>query len=308
MHQCETYELATYVSYDPTKTTSLRNSFVRNMDKRFNELVRVIKRTVVDQDCFGLKSLTVQQMTDPGYMAFNFPRSSEKIEAFMRWLQEQVDKGILTTIQFRQIGQAIEKEWTDIYISDSYKRGLMRARDEMIAAGMSIPTIEASGGIASVMSTPFHMDRVGVLYTRVFNQLKGITDEMASKISQILAQGMIDGDNPYVIARKLRAAIDGTAMGELGITDKLGRFIPAKRRAEMLARTEIIRAYHLAAIQEYRNWGVLGIKVRAEWRTAGDARVCPECGSLEGKIFTLDEIEGMIPLHPNCRCLALPVI
>ena len=29
---------------------------------------------------------------------------------------------------------------------------------------------------------------------------------------------------------------------------------------------------------------------------------------MEGKIFSLDEIEGMIPLHPECRCIALPYI
>ena len=42
--------------------------------------------------------------------------------------------------------------------------------------------------------------------------------------------------------------------------------------------------------------------------TAGDDRVCEKCAALEGRIFTLDEIEFLIPLHPNCRCLALPYI
>ena len=37
-------------------------------------------------------------------------------------------------------------------------------------------------------------------------------------------------------------------------------------------------------------------------------RVCPKCEALDGKIFTLDEIEPMIPLHPQCRCIALPYI
>jgi SPP1 gp7 family putative phage head morphogenesis protein len=97
-------------------------------------------------------------------------------------------------------------------------------------------------------------------------------------------------------------------MGDLGITDTLGRFIPAARRAEILARTEIIRAHHLGTIQEYRNQGLLNIVVKAEWKTAGDDRVCTKCASLEGKVFTLDEIEPMIPAHPNCRCIALPYV
>jgi len=111
-----------------------------------------------------------------------------------------------------------------------------------------------------------------------------------------------------LLARKLVSTINGTGMGELGITDTLGRFIPAARRAEILARTEIIRAHHLGTIQEYRNQGLFNIVVKAEWKTAGDNRVCTRCASLEGQVFTLDEIEPMIPLHPQCRCIALPYV
>ena len=50
---------------------------------------------------------------------------------------------------------------------------------------------------------------------------------------------------------------------------------------------------------EYRNAGLSGVTVMAEWMTAG-VGVCPECAALEGKVFSLDTIEGMIPLHPNC--------
>jgi hypothetical protein len=76
----------------------------------------------------------------------------------------------------------------------------------------------------------------------------------------------------------------------------------------MLARTEVIRAHHLATIQEYRNYGVEGIHVQGEWKTAGDMRVCDICASMEGQVFTLDQIEKMIPAHTMCRCLALPAV
>ena len=295
-------------SFDPTHTTSLRNAFARDMRKRFNELMKVVVISVVDNDCFGLTDrIATFQMIPTGEGAFSFPRSSGKIEAFMEWLRQQVERGILTIGQFYQIGEAIEEAWTNMYVFDSYKRGIARARSEMIRAGMSIPSIIDSGGIEAVLAgTPFHMDRVGILYSRVFNALKGITSDMDRVISQILAQGMIDGDGPALIARKLVAAIDGQGLGSLGIFDSLGRFIPAKVRAEILTRTEIIRAHHLATIQEYRNWGVLGITVKAEWSTAKDDRVCEQCASLEGQVFELDEVESMIPVHPQCRCLALP--
>ena len=307
-------EIATYIAYDPTRTTSLRNMFAKDMRRRFEELVRVVRESITTQDCFGLKhkAIEVHQVAPTGSGAFMFMRDPEKVEAFMRWLRQQEEKGLLTIGQFEQIGRAVNEAWTNRYILDSYKRGVMRARYELQKAG--VPSLDDTGGIDASMGTPFHMDRVALLFTRVFSQLQGITSAMDSIISQILAQGMIDGDGPALIARKLVAAINGTGLGELGITDKLGRFIPAERRAMMLARTETIRAFHLAAIQEYRNWAVVDVYVQAEWMTAGDDKVCPECAKMEynadgtRRLYTLDEIEPLIPKHPFCRCVALPYL
>ena len=53
---------------------------------------------------------------------------------------------------------------------------------------------------------------------------------------------------------------------------------------------------------------MFNVIVKAEWMTAGDDRVCPICASLQGQVFSLDEIEPLIPRHPNCRCIALPLL
>lgn len=310
MIQSKTYNqvLTTYRRYDPTQTIVLRESFSRDMSCRFNELVSVVKHAIDDQDCFGLKNMQVNQMQLPGEGAFNYPRSEVKMAQFMKWLQEQIDNGILEVRDLQQVGSSVEGAWTNKYIFDSYKRGVIRARMELRKFGANVPSIDDTGGILVSMSTPFHLERLGLLYTRAFSELKGVTTVMDTQISRVLAQGLADGDNPRLLVRKLVAVIDGSGVGDLGITDTLGRYIPAKRRAEMIARTEIIRAHHKATIQEYRNWGVLGIMVKGEWCTAGDDRVCTDCAELEGHVFTLDEIENMIPAHPDCRCVALPYI
>ena len=307
-------EVATYTEvgrrhYDPTHTTALRNAFAADFRRRFKELAVVLAIGVYQNDCFGLKEkLHTFQMAPPPREAYAFLRSQEKIAAFMKWLEKQVELGILTIHDLDQIGTAVETLWTNKYIFDSYKRGVLRARYEMSRLGVDIPPIETVGGIVTLLGLPMHLDRLGLLYTRLFTDLKGITAAMDSQISRILAQGLADGDGPRLLARKLVSTINGTGMGELGITDTLGRFIPAARRAEILARTEIIRAHHLGTIQEYRNQGLFNIVVKAEWKTAGDNRVCTRCASLEGQVFTLDEIEPMIPLHPQCRCIALPYV
>jgi SPP1 gp7 family putative phage head morphogenesis protein len=226
----------------------------------------------------------------------------------MEWLRKQVDAGIIQIGTANQLGTSVESAWFNLYILDSYKRGVLRARYELRKAGYPVPALESGAVMSYLSSSIFHMDRVGLIYTRVFSDMKGITAAMDMQISRILAQGIVDGDGPAVLARKLVATINGTGMGELGITDKLGRFIPAARRAEMLARTEILRAYNSASLMEYRNWGLEGIGILAEWSVVGDDRTCDRCWPYEGKLYTLDEAEGMLPLHPNCRCIFLPYI
>jgi len=298
--------------YDPTRTTHLRNAFVRDLNIRFRALRGIIRRAIIEQDCFGMLdkefkvvTLAASDFSLPGRKAFAFPRSEEKVNAFMNWLQEQEAKGVLEVGTIQQIGAPVEAAWINKYIKDSYQRGIQRARAEMRGAGYEVPTLSETGGITASMATPFHMDRVGTLYGRVFQELKGITSQMDTQISRVLSQGIADGKHPLELARLLTKTISGP-VGDLGITDTLGRFIPAERRAQTLARTEIIRAHHQANIQEMKNWAVEGVEVKAEWVTAG-YNVCDLCAALEGKVYDLDEMMNMLPYHPNCRCCAIPV-
>lgn len=288
---------------DPTRTVILRRAFVRDMDKRFNKLAKEVIDAIVNKDVFGLVE-PVRVFTDLGEKQFKFKTSQQKVEGFMEWFREREKAGILKTTTINQLGTSIEQPWTNVYIEDSYKRGVMRATAEAKKIKVPMPGM-TDEPLQATMANPFHAERVGVLYSRAFGELKGITSNMDQQISRVLSEGLVNGDNPRLLARKLNKVITG-AGGDLSLKDSLGRFIPAKRRAEMLARTEIIRAHHQATIQQYRNYGIAGVKVKAEWSTAGDNRVCPECEKLERKVFTLDEIQGMIPVHPNCRCLALP--
>ena len=294
------------LGYDPTHTTVLRNAFAAEMNKRFIRLRGLIRRAIVDQDCFGLTQLNSYSL--PGRRAYAFSRSTEKVEAFMIWLQEQVDREILEILpgMGTQIGRGVERAWTDMYVQSAYQKGIERGRAEMIGAGYDVPTVTAGGGIHAAFNAGQHLDRAGLIYSRTYTQLKGITDQMGNQISAVLSQGMIDGKHPRELARLLTKTITGP-VGGLGITDSIGRFIPAQRRATILARTEVIRAHHVATIQEYENWGAGGVRVEAELRTAGDDRVCDECAALHGNVYTLEEAYSLIPVHPQCRCCCIPL-
>jgi SPP1 gp7 family putative phage head morphogenesis protein len=308
MHICNNHiQVNAELGYDPTRTTTLRNAFASVMGRRFRTIRGLIRKALVDDDVFGLQNPTIN--ADLGQRAFAFETDAGKVDAFMRWLNKQVNANVLELQTIQRVGGSVNEAWSNLYIRDGYKRGVQRARYEMGKAGMQVPTIGETGGISVSMQQPFHVDRLGLLFTRTYNDLKGITDAMSMQISRVLTQGMSDGDYPCLLARKLNAAIKSGGT-DLGLTDTLGRYIPAERRARILARTEIIRAHHAAMIQEYANYAVEGVKIKAELVTAGDKRVCSRCSDLElkGTVYTLKEARNMIPVHPQCRCIALPTM
>lgn len=298
------------INRDPTRTTVLRNLFVRDMNKRFNELKRVITKSIVVEDALALRDNEVlitlfEEMVTTGFRAFDFTTNTKKVAGFMNWINQQVNAGILDVRDITQIGESINGAWSNKYIFDSYSRAVIRARIELKNAGFDVPSIQASGGIDVVMMAPIHLDRVGLLYTRAFGELKGITAAMDKQISQILAQGLIDGEGPRTIARRLVQTVSGKNRS-LKLIDSLGRTMGAQRRAEILARTETIRAHAQGTLQEYKNWGAVGVSVKAEFITAGDNRVCTQCANLEGSIFKIEDAWKIIPVHAQCRCAWIP--
>lgn len=84
-------------------------------------------------------------------------------------------------------------------------------------------------------------------------------------------------------------------------------------RAEMIARTEVLRANNFATVEAYNQSEVV---VEKEWYTALDEMVCPYCAPLHGQrtgkngVFKSAEFGNVEypPLHPRCRCTTLPVI
>jgi SPP1 gp7 family putative phage head morphogenesis protein len=99
-----------------------------------------------------------------------------------------------------------------------------------------------------------------------------------------LVQGISLGEGPRTVARRVRKAAD------------IGRY-----RAETIARTEMIRSAREAQRQLYtQNPAVTGYRRQA----TQDSRVCLACLALSGTLSTTDEI---MPSHPNCRCVMIPV-
>jgi len=60
------------------------------------------------------------------------------------------------------------------------------------------------------------------------------------------------------------------------------------------------RALWRRVIYDARRTKLPGLK----WETRGDAKVCPDCQKMEGRIFSLEEYDGLEQriMHIGCRC------
>jgi len=77
-----------------------------------------------------------------------------------------------------------------------------------------------------------------------------------------------------------------------------------RQRTESIARTETARAQNIGYSQGMEELGVKEL----EFSIFDDAETSSECRGLNENRFPPSEAAGIIPVHPNCRCVMLPVI
>jgi SPP1 gp7 family putative phage head morphogenesis protein len=287
---------------DPTRTTDIRRRFEAEAVRRFQRLKSLIREALIELDVLGLRGRSAKEGINAAMFraafardqvglsegAFAFERDPQKVRSFMAWLRAAERKEVLGIQEGVGLESAAEGAWTRTYVETAYQRGVAQAGNELQGAGAAVE----QGFIRAAFNRPVHADRAGIIFTRTFSDLNGITAEMDKQISRVLSQGILEGRNPREIARQLNERVD-----RIGIT-----------RARVLARTEVINAHAEGTLNLYEEAGVEGVELEAEWTTAGDDRVCPDCEEREGRVMSLSEARGLIPLHPQCRCAWLPVV
>ena len=135
-----------------------------------------------------------------------------------------------------------------------------------------------------------------------------LSNDNARRWAEQYTGELIRGINATSLERTRRAVAawveNGESLGALieDLTPIFGR-----GRAELIASTEVTRAYAQGTLQSYRDSGVVQ---EWEWSTSRDERTCPQCGPRHGRRAPLGQgIDGLsIPAHPRCRCWWRPVL
>ncbi len=276
---------------DPSRTTTLRKRFMADMQRRFRSVEKANTELIVENDALGL--ITSEPISfnvdNVERQVWRFRTNPKKLKAYKKWLQDQIDAKILTTI-----GGISDKPWTAEYVESAYRKGYVRAYTDIFAEELaSTPEFYAGGKaqfLRDAFNQPVALSQMELLSTRAFTELEGVTATMSQQLSRHLANGLAQGHSVSQIALNMTKAIAGLSRG----------------RALTIARTEIIASHAEGQLDSFEKLGVEEVGIWAEWSTAGDERVCPWCNELEGVVMTIKEARGLIPRHPNCRCVWLP--
>lgn len=113
------------------------------------------------------------------------------------------------------------------------------------------------------------------------------TNELANRIHNDVVSMVRSGKRYDEIARQIKNDFGSSAY-----------------EAERLVRTESAKVQTSAQMDVYESSGVVS---EVEFCATLENNTCDDCGAMDGRRFPLDNAP-QIPIHPNCRCVLLPVV
>lgn len=208
-----------------------------------------------------------------------FESSQSKVDSFEDWLKAKLSE----VLDEKDIHS--KTDWWQIYIERAYKFGAARAFDQINKK--KVPPAEGFLGAKQFFMGSFPKERLKLLIARTYKGIQGLTDSMRNQLTQELTDGMLQGLTYKQIGERLDQKLN------IGLN-----------RAKTIARTEIVRAQAEGQLAAIKALGIEQIGIQVEFNTA--RKPCPKCQKYNKRILSIKEAEGLIPLHPNCRCAFIP--
>jgi len=279
---------------EPTDTYTHQQQFAQRLRGVLSRINARIREAIDEQDLFGLRSEAL--VDDVPESVFDFPTDSAKVRGFLGWLRNQLDDEFLEVVGPDR----------NQFIRAAYLTGLRNANQQLRDLDVSF----ATGDVEDLISRPIHASALRELYTRTYENLVSVRDDVAQAVRDELVDGFTEGEGPREIGRNL--------------TDRVNSV--GKHRATMIARSEVMNAHSestLTRAEEINRDADQEISTgHGEWDAAMDTRTCALCRALNETEFRISEMrdatisvsgnlpEGFIgrnfrlkpPAHPNGRC------
>jgi hypothetical protein len=277
---------------DPTRSGSIRRHGRGLVNRRVFELHTNLRTNLQEHDVFGLRTPEQQPASIIAWLENN----AQKLGRAEPMLQTMVERALATP-----------PDWLRETVTAAVERGVTQALRELRAPDSSIDSSEVN---------EFHS-------VKAANEVQGISWETRRRLLRHIGKALEAKQRPTELMREIRLSLEKVT----------------RRRLILLVNTAVVGAINAGKLLTYRAHGVERVGIEPEWLphgftrrrhpvadhhyhrrasiwrdaelvnvlTAGDDSVCEDCEDIAGDgPYTLEEAQGLIPAHPNCRCAFVP--
>lgn len=306
---CRCVEDVNRVKLDPTGTAALRKRFNTMINMHWRRARIMVRNAVMTQNILGLTS-------GPSIAAPAALGGASTIQIFQRWIDSVLGNTVLEG----------EGSYIRQYIKAGYDAGIKHAEREL---GQRIVVTQ-------------DIDRVATLSTLAYVELQGIVEAVSQQVVRVVANSLLTKKPAAKVVKRIQAVIDSvgvsrsTAMVELLVVKAFGEATLDAYDAVGIAKvglvTEKIAGRRMSDARRLRtgpgsriprnrtpspstirrirrverNFEKIG-KVNVE--TAEDDKVCQVCEDIAADgPYTINDARSLIPAHPRCRCIFVPVL
>jgi SPP1 gp7 family putative phage head morphogenesis protein len=210
----------------------------------------------------------------------SFNRLIRRTRAQIRTPRPAVDRNLSLLQEFRELVPAFRPDRVDGY--DRVLRSLMRsAQGNGIAVARDLTEIVRPGRPRIDVSIPLDATVAAAAQAKGYLRRHGAS--FATTATETVAQAIAEGRPTDDLVNDLRL--------RLGVV---------KSRADVIARTESLRAYNSASNNYYAAQGIDTVM----WYATVDDRACPICSARAGRLYK--RAGANAPIHPRCRCYLAP--
>ncbi len=227
-----------------------------------SNITRILKKLVVDIHDY------LDSKSDLGRMGFTYLNLSDnnKVTQFSTWLDEYLTHHVSTNLA-----------WLKSLLDKVYQQGITRSykdvRGTKDANSLAVGLHEFSLRIGNE-------ERL-LLTLRTEIEIVSLTSTLSQLIKRVYLDNLDSSTN--AITKSIKELILSTYFSKYSTT----------------LRTEIVRVHAAGQLTSYELLGIKKVQFIAEQKTTG---ICSVCNPNDGKVFTIKEAKGLIPLHPNCSC------
>lgn len=210
-------------------------------------------------------------LTDETYHNATFQRLLER-EKLLQSFEEKTE-------------ELLNNNYTDIenIIEEIYREGRRRGLNNL-------------GSDKNVLWTTGDKNTLRHLLDYDMGLIKDVSEELRGHVADSIFQGIMQGESIPEITDRIKDIPEFEPLP--------GTKLTAQQRAELIARTETMRAQNTGALNTYKQYGLTHVEIIP----GPDA--CDDCIDFAETYnpLTIEEAEGVLPLHPNCGCVYGPVL